>query len=412
MQSIQAKPGFDADVLIVGAGPTGLTLGLELQRAGVRAILIDQLASGQNTSRAAVIHAHTLEVLEGLGVADALLSQGLRLEGFSLRDRDHSLVALRFDELPSRHAYLLMLTQDVTERVLRDQLAQGGQQVRWGCTLRGLRDDAGGVTATVESPAGVEIIRARFVVGADGMHSFVRHAAGIGFSGESYEDSFVLADVDMDWGHGRDEVKLFLATAGLLVVAPLPDGRFRLVGPVEDAPAQPGVDHIQALLDARGPLQGAARVSAVHWSSRFRLHHRVADAYRRGRLLLVGDAAHAHSPAGGQGMNTGIVDAVVLGRVLAEVVQGREQESYLDEYERLRRPAAQQVLELAGRLTAMATVRGRVRRRMRNALLRTAGLLPPFRRRLQMQLSGLARRECAELRDARPRRRAAVSAQR
>ena len=136
----------------------------------------------------------------------------------------------------------------------------------------------------------------------------------------------------------------------------------------------------------------------VHWSSRFRLHHRVADAYRRGRMFLVGDAAHAHSPAGGQGMNTGIVDAVVLGKVLAEVLHGRKDETYLDEYERLRRPAAEKVLGLAGRLTAMATVEGATKRRMRNALLRTVGLLPPFRRRLQMQLSGLARRDCADLR--------------
>jgi 2-polyprenyl-6-methoxyphenol hydroxylase-like FAD-dependent oxidoreductase len=138
-------------------------------------------------------------------------------------------------------------------------------------------------------------------------------------------------------------------------------------------------------------------VATVHWSSRFRLHHRVADRYREGRLFLVGDAAHAHSPAGGQGMNTGLVDAVVLGQVLAEVLHGRKDESYLDEYQRLRRPAAEQVLNLAGRLTSVATVKGRVRRALRNALLRTVGQLPPFRRRLQMQLSGLARRGFAEL---------------
>jgi 2-polyprenyl-6-methoxyphenol hydroxylase-like FAD-dependent oxidoreductase len=244
------------------------------------------------------------------------------------------------------------------------------------------------------------VIRARYVVGADGMHSLVRRIAGIGFAGESYEDSFVLADVDMEWDHGRDEVKLFFSPSGLPVAAPLPGGGFRLVAPIENAPEKPGIADMQALLDARGPMRGAAQVRRVHWSSRFRLHHRVADAYRAGRLFLVGDAAHAHSPAGGQGMNTGIVDAVVLGRVLAEVLEGRQDEDFLDEYQRLRRPAAQQVLGLAGRLTAMATVEGATRRRLRNALLRIAALLPPFRRRLQMQLSGLARRGCTELRTA------------
>lgn len=386
---------FDTDVLIVGAGPTGLTLGLALRRAGLSAMLIDQLDSGQNTSRAAVIHAHTLEMLDGLGVADRLDGAGLRLKRFSLLDRDRALLGLRFDELPSPHAHLLMLTQDVTERILRERLAMQGVNVRWGCRLESLRQDAEGVTATVASRGGTELLRARYAVGADGMHSLVRRTAGIGFTGQSYEDSFVLADVDMDWDHGRDEVKLFFSPAGLLVVAPLPNGGFRLVGPVENAPEKPGIADMQTLLDARGPVQGRARLTRVHWSSRFRLHHRVADAYRHGRLFLVGDAAHAHSPAGGQGMNTGIVDAVVLGRVLAEVLLARRDEGYLDEYERLRRPAAKKVLGLAGRLTSMATVKGAARRRLRNALLRVLGRLPPFRRRLQMQLSGLARRRDA-----------------
>jgi 2-polyprenyl-6-methoxyphenol hydroxylase-like FAD-dependent oxidoreductase len=391
---------FDTDVLIVGAGPTGLTLGLALRRAGLSAILIDQLDAGQNTSRAAVIHAHTLEMLEGLGVAERLDRAGLRLKRFSLLDRDRALLGLRFDELPSAHAHLLMLTQDVTERILRERLAEQGAGVRWGCRLESLRHDADGVVARVESRGGTELLRARYVVGADGMHSLVRRTAGIGFTGESYEDSFVLADVDMEWEHGRDEVKLFFSPAGLLVVAPLPDGGFRLVGPVDNAPEKPALADMQAMLDARGPAQGGARLTQVRWSSRFRLHHRVADSYRCGRLFLVGDAAHAHSPAGGQGMNTGIVDAVVLGQILGDVLRGRRDETWLDEYERLRRPAALAVLGLAGRLTSMATLKGTTRRRVRNALLRVLGRLPPFRRRLQMQLSGLARREHARLRPA------------
>ena len=201
----------------------------------------------------------------------------------------------------------------------------------------------------------------------------------------------------MTWDHGRVEVMLFFSPDGLLVVAPLPDGRFRLVATLDDAPENPGVEVAQHLLDTRGPTRGSAKVSRVHWSSRFRLHHRVADLYRRGRFLLVGDAAHAHSPAGGQGMNTGLVDACVLGKVLAEVISEGHDTSRLEDYERLRRPAAEQVLGLAGRLTGMATVKGKPRRLLRNALLRTLGLLPFVRRRLQMQLSGLSRRAAAEL---------------
>src|SRR5262245_28284629 len=196
---------FDTDVLIVGAGPTGLALATTLQRAGVSAVVVDQLESGQNTSRAAVIHAHTLEVLEAIGVAGALGDAGLKVTRFTLRDRDSKLMQLNFDELPSRYAHLLMLPQDVTERILRDALVAAQRQVRWGCRVDAVTEDADGVTATIHSKAGVDLIRARYAVGADGMHSLVRKTAGIGFTGSSYEDSFVLADVDMHWEHGRDE---------------------------------------------------------------------------------------------------------------------------------------------------------------------------------------------------------------
>ncbi len=390
---------LDTDVLIVGAGPTGLALATTLLRRGVSPVIVDALVTGQNTSRAAVIHAHTLEVLEQLGVSDRLGGEGLKLATFTIRDRDRVLVRLRFDRLPSRYAYLLMIPQNVTERILVDALAEARGAVRWGCTVESLTETRHGVQASVSSNGGTHTIDARYVVGADGMHSVVREAAGIGFSGAAYQESFVLADVDMAWSHGRDEVMLFFSPAGLVVVAPLPGGRFRIVATLDPAPEHPGVADVQALLTARGPTRGTCTVSKVHWSSRFRLHHRVADHYRRGPFFLVGDAAHVHSPAGGQGMNTGLVDACVLGRLLADVVAGQESDGHLDAYESLRRPAAKQVLHLAGRLTHMATLKSAPQRSMRNAFLRTANHLPPFRRRLEMDLSGLSRRAAAELRE-------------
>ena len=386
------------DVLIVGAGPTGLALATTLMRAGINPVIVDKLTTGQNTSRAAVIHAHTLEVLEALGVSERLASSGLKLATFSIRDRDRVLVRLHFDMLPTPYAYLLMLPQDVTEKILADGLAQARGAVRWGRTVEALVETPDAVEASVVSAQdGTETIRARYVVGADGMHSIVRTTAGIGFTGASYEESFVLADVDMIWSHGRDEVMLFFSPAGLVVVAPLPSGAYRIVATMDNAPEKPAVADLQALLDARGPTHGVCRVSRVHWSSRFRLHHRVADQYRRGRFLLVGDAAHVHSPAGGQGMNTGLVDACVLGRLLAEVISGRREERYLDRYEALRRPAAQQVLRLAGRLTRMATMKAAPQRFLRNAVLRVVNVIPVARRALEMNLSGLSRRAAAEV---------------
>jgi 2-polyprenyl-6-methoxyphenol hydroxylase-like FAD-dependent oxidoreductase len=397
METAVSANRLDTDVLIVGAGPTGLALATMLMRSGITPAIVDKLTTGQNTSRAAVIHAHTLEVLEQLGVSERLAHKGLRLATFSIRDRDRVLVRLPFDTLPTRYNYLLMLPQDMTEKILAEGLAEAGGAVRWGCTVEALVETREGVQATVASSEGRHTIHAGYVVGADGMHSLVRQTAGIGFTGGSYEESFVLADVEMTWGHGRDEVMLFFSPAGLLVVAPLPAGTYRIVATLDDAPERPGVADVQALLDARGPTHAAGSVSQVHWSSRFRLHHRVADQYRRGRFLIMGDAAHVHSPAGGQGMNTGLVDACVLGHILGDVVSGREDESHLDTYEALRRPAAQEVLQLAGRLTRMATTKSAPKRFLRNTVLRTISLSPAFRRRLAMDLSGLSRRAAAEL---------------
>ncbi|MCP5158936.1 MAG: FAD-dependent monooxygenase [Gammaproteobacteria bacterium] len=389
---------MQTDVLIVGAGPTGLALATILKRAGIDCVIVDRLKAGQHTSRAAVLHAHTLEILEALGVSERLSEEGLKLTHFRIRDRDQILVRLRFDRLPTRFAHLLMLPQDRTEAILTDALIAAGGTVRRGHTVETLLESLDDVTAIVTSDGRRETIHARYVVGADGMHSLVRRSAGISFEGTRYEESFVLADVAMSWALGREEVSLFFSPAGLVVVAPLPiPDRYRIVATLEDAPEHPGKADVQALLDTRGPKCGAAKVIDVLWSSRFRLHHRVANQYRRGRFLLVGDAAHVHSPAGGQGMNTGLVDAYVLGHLLADVVSGRRDDSHLDRYEALRRPAAQQVLRLAGRLTRLATVRSVLGRTLRNLALQMVDRLSMARHQFEMNLSGLSRRAAAAL---------------
>ena len=197
-------------------------------------------------------------------------------------------------------------------------------------------------------------------------------------------------------------MSLFFSAAGLVVVAPLPGGAYRVVATLENAPERPGIADIQALIDARGPAAQRGKVREVIWSSRFRVHHRLASSYRNDRLFLIGDAAHVHSPAGGQGMNCGLVDACVLGQLLSDVIRGKRPESELDSYEQLRRPAAAEVLALAGRLTALATMRGTFRRTMRNAVFAILDRIAPAKRRLLMNLSGLSRRHLSRLP---PRRR-------
>lgn len=385
------------DVLIVGAGPTGLALAITLLQQGVNHVLIDKLEQGQNTSRAAVIHAHTLEVFDKLGVSQQLTERGLRLAKFSIRDRDRVLVRLRFDALPTRFPYLLMLPQDVTEKVLADHLVDRGGTIYRGATATTVAQDDSGVKVKVLCGDAETTIAARYVIGADGMNSMVRTASGIEFAGGSHEESFALADVHMDWPLGDDEVMLFFSPAGLVVVAPLPNGIFRIVSTLDDAPPHPTARDIQAVMDARGPQSGKNTIHDVVWSSRFRLHNRLAQSYRRGRLLVMGDAAHVHSPAGGQGMNTGIVDAYVLGRLLADVVLERRPAAALDIYEQLRHPAALQVTKLAERLTGMATIRGAHKRVFRNAALLLINIIPFAKHRLVMNLSGLSRRKLGDL---------------
>lgn len=383
------------DVLIVGAGPTGIALAATLAQAGIDHVLIDRLPSALDSSRAAVVHAHTLDALDKIGIAEPLAAAGLRIERFTICDRNKRLLRLGFDVLPSRHA-LLMVTQDVVERMLAERLSALGGQVCRGVTAGFIREEEGRVIAQLDVGGTPHQIEARFVIGADGMHSAIRENAGIGFDGAAYGHSFILADVEMDWAPGRDDVFLFFSSAGLVVVAPLPGGRFRIVAAVEEAPEQPDIADIQAVLDASGPGSGT-RVREIFWSSRFRVHHRLANAYRKGRLMLMGDAAHVHSPAGGQGMNTGIVDAILLGELLGDVIAGRRSEDALDLYETLRRPAAASVLRLAGSLTAMAMTKGWFMRALRNFRLQLVGRLPFARRKMVLNLSGLARQNAALL---------------
>jgi 2-polyprenyl-6-methoxyphenol hydroxylase-like FAD-dependent oxidoreductase len=378
---------YDTDVLVVGAGPSGLTLAASLVKRGVATNVVDRQAAGANTSRAAVVNARTLEVLDELDVSRRLVKEGVQAPRFTIRDGRRTLIPVDFSVLPTDYPYSLMVPQATTERLLLDRLTELGGSVIRRKVLASVSQDARGVTATFEDG---DVIRARYVVGADGIHSTVREQAGIGFEGGVYQESFTLADVHLRGEVPADEVILFWAKAGLTVVAPLPGGIFRIVAPVADAPDEPSMAFIQQILDDRGLGAGRMVVTDVIWGSRFRIHHRVADTYRAGRLLLAGDAAHVHSPAGGQGMNLGIQDAVALADALASVLGGAA-DSVLDEYSAARRPIAQQVVEMTDRLTRLATL-PRAARPMRNAAIGVAGRIPAVQRALAMRLSGLVYR--------------------
>jgi 2-polyprenyl-6-methoxyphenol hydroxylase-like FAD-dependent oxidoreductase len=375
------------DVTIIGAGPVGLTLATALVADGVDVVLLDRAAEGANTSRAAVVHARTLEVLREIKVSDELVSRGVIVPRFTVRDRDRVLLTVDFDELPTDFPYTLMVPQNVTEEVLLKRLEAAGGQVHRPYEVTGLEQDDAGVTVTTATG---ETVRARYAVGTDGMHSTVREYAGISFTGDTYEQSFILADVHMDWAESEREVMLYFSREGVTVVAPLPGGRHRIVATVDEAPAHPAAGDVQALLDHRGPQVRPAMVKGVVWSSRFRVHHRLADHYRAGRLFLAGDAAHVHSPAGGQGMNTGIQDAVNLAGKLVSVLRDQAPETTLDEYERERRPIAEEVVSFTHKMTKVATLGNAPLRGVRNTVLRALDWIPAVHRTMAMNLSELA----------------------
>lgn len=377
------------DVLICGAGPTGLTLATTLAARGTGFVLIDKLAAIQDTSRAAVVHARTLEVLEPLGISSRLIERGLVAPEFTMRDRDRVLLRLNFSELQTKFPFLLLLPQNITEAVLADRLGELGGAIDRQHELVAASSNTDGVVATVRASDGEREIRARYVVGADGLHSAVRDQAGIGFETGTYKQSFILGDVMAKWPFPDTEGQLYLAPEGFLLVVPFGNGHYRIVATQDNAPAAPSIADLQAMLDSRGPSAGGGRIDSLTWSSRFRIHHGVASRYRDGRMLIAGDAAHVHSPAGGQGMNTGIQDARFLGELLADVIAGKSDDAALDGYERERRPIAQGVVAMTDRATRMSTLHSPFKRRLRNLAVETVGHVPAMRRMIAHRMAEL-----------------------
>jgi 2-polyprenyl-6-methoxyphenol hydroxylase-like FAD-dependent oxidoreductase len=379
----------ETEVAIIGAGPVGLTAACVLRRAGVEVVVLDAVAAGANTSRAAVVHARTLEVLEAIDVSAWLLEAGLVVPEFTVREGGSVLARLDFRGLPTAYPFTLMVPQSTTETILLARLRELGGTVRREHRTTQARSAAGGATVAVTRPDGSEYtLRSRFTIGADGIRSVVRDSLGIHSRGATSASSFILADVELDWPLPAREVQLFFAPSGLVVVAPLPGGRHRVVATMDEAPPSPGRDEVQALLDDRGP--GFSRVGDVAWSSRFRVQHRLVDRYRQGSVLLAGDAAHAHSPAGGQGMNIGIQDAVDLATSLTEALRGEP--DLLDGYEARRRPVAAEVIRFTDRMTRAATLTHPVARGVRNVAVRTALGIPAVRGRLTSRLAELEHR--------------------
>ncbi|MDH2429565.1 FAD-dependent monooxygenase [Sphaerisporangium sp. TRM90804] len=338
------------DVLVVGAGPTGLTMAGELRRHGLDVRIVDRAPEPARTSRALVVQSRTLEILDDLGVADAAIAEGRLVDGFTGvfsggRSAHMNLGAdlSALPELDTRYPRPLMLSQDRTEALLAANLEGLGVRVERGLGLESYRETGEGVTATLRRADGrEEPAEARWIVGCDGAHSAVRRSAGIPFDGVTYEREFIMADARLDWDLPDGELYVFPGE-GLFAAWSMPGKRrFRVFGDVPAGEGDPTMADFQRMLDERVPVP--AKVIDTAWVSRYRLHRRGVPRYRAGRAFLAGDAAHIHSPVGGQGMNTGIQDAYNLAWKLA--LGGEE---LLDTYHAERRPVGEALLRTTDR---------------------------------------------------------------
>lgn len=375
-------------VVIVGAGPTGLALGAELKRLGISSLVLDRLEAGANTSRAAVIHARTLEVLEPIGATAMLLQEGRKIALLRVRDKNKILASINFKGLKTKYPFALMCPQDLTEGILFKRLLSLGGEVQRPCEVVAICSDEDHVQVQYKSGFELKTIRTRWLIGCDGMHSAVRKQVSIPFTGGDYEENFVLADVEMDWPLDKNELNLFFSEKGLFAVAPLPKDRFRLIAIVNQAPPQPTIEDFMQILSERGPKIEGIAIRRMLWSSRFRVHHRIAKTLRRGRVLLAGDAAHVHSPAGGQGMNIGIQDAISLAAALKETLESGN-DAALNIWEEKRLKIAHSVIKFTDRMMRIATVSSPCVKRLRNGLIHLIGHIPFARNTLAEKLSQL-----------------------
>lgn len=384
-----------AQVLVIGAGPVGLTMAAELARYGVSVRIIDKAAARSDKSKALVLWSRTLELLERAGCSEDFVAAGLRATGITFIAGRRRLAHVPFGIIPSRYAYGLMLPQADTERLLDTHLQSLGVQVERQVELTNFADDGAGITATLRHADGQEeTVRTDWLIGCDGAHSTVRHQLGLEFVGETLATDWLLADLHLrGLPTPPDELALFLHKDGILAVFPITPGRYRIIADVGRSHGalrtDPTLADVQAVVDQRGP--GGIEVSDPVWLSAFRINERKVQNYRAGRVFLAGDAAHVHSPAGGQGMNTGMQDAFNLAWKLALVAHGTcAAEPLLGSYSAERSAVGAQVLADAGQLTAVAMVKNPLAQAARNLAASLALRLPFVQANLTAKLSETA----------------------
>jgi 2-polyprenyl-6-methoxyphenol hydroxylase-like FAD-dependent oxidoreductase len=354
-------------VLVAGAGPVGLTLAAELARYKIPVRIIDKAPARTDKSKALGVWARTLELLDRAGCTEAFISAGLKATSVSISKGAEILARVGLDGIDSDFKFLLLIPQSESERLLEEHLHSLGGKVERNVELTGFSDLGEAVSCTVRHPdGGFETLEASWLIGCDGAHSMVRHALGMRFEGDTLPAHFVLADIHVS---GLElppaELAMFWHPDGVVVFFPIAAGRYRIIADVGCEPQHdPGLDEVQAIVDRRCPAWIV--LTDPIWLAGFGVNERKVRDYRCGRVFVAGDAAHVHSPAGGQGMNTGMQDAFNLAWKLALVVQGDAGTNILDSYSVERSAVAKQILADSGRMTQVAMVKNHLGQNLRN----------------------------------------------
>ena len=364
---------MNQNVLIIGAGPVGLTLAIELARFGVRVRIVERAVQRTDKSKALVLWSRTLELLDRQpGGSAPFIDAGFKVDAVGLFAGNEQIARVSMDSVDSPYSYVLMLPQSDTEKLLEERLNMLAVRVERGVEATSIRLRPNGADVTLRNGDGrEERASADWLAGCDGAHSLVRHTVGATFAGETMDSDWMLADVHMRGYPVPDtEASVYWHKDGVLVIFPISSGRYRLLADLppsgEAQPPAPTLEQVQAMVDRRGP-KGMRAFNPI-WLAGFRINGRKVTAYRWGRAFLCGDAAHVHSPAGGQGMNTGMQDAFNLAWKLATVINESCREALLDSYSSERSEVGEQVLADAQRLTVVATMRNPIAQSLRNTV--------------------------------------------
>lgn len=347
---------INTDVMIIGAGPTGLSLACQFIRYGIDFVILDQKETTTPHSKAIGVQARTLEIYEQIGLAETLISEGAPAARARMVVGGEVRGEIDLGELGrglSPYPYVLIVEQGRHEKVLYDFIKAGGRDVRWRTRLEGFTQTDTGVTATIKREGGeAQTVAAKYLVGCDGAKSFVRHSLGLKFEGSTFERMFYVADVQLEWEFSHDALTVFLLKNNLLVFFPMKGERqWRIVGtfPEEFARDEGEVLYEEIEGQIRRDTEADLDITGVNWFSTYKVHSRHVEKFSQGRCFLAGDAAHIHTPAGAQGMNTGIQDGYNLAWKMALVLRGELGENILETYNEERLENAENLLRTTDR---------------------------------------------------------------